>query len=205
GHALGRVEVFVVDAVHAQRALLHHALDRRVLARAVGAGPRAQLAADALVLVHQHDAVLGTLVAGAGGAHGDAGRGLAVQARTREVQGHRRLRAGRRPRGRDLVAVHAVEPHAGRFAAVGLLVRQRAGDAAAVPFLAAGGAGVAADAGVQVDYQPELLLRGRWQCGHGRLRWRRRPAPDAATASETTKAKAARQRGEGGRPSMPCA
>src|SRR5690606_31152653 len=79
--ALGLGEVLVVDAVHAERALLHDALDLAVLARAVRAGPRAQLAADALVLVHQHDAVLGALVAGAGRAHGHAGRRLAVQAR----------------------------------------------------------------------------------------------------------------------------
>src|SRR3546814_1615707 len=74
-------------------------LDRRVFARAVRAGPRAQLAADALVLVDQHDAVLGALVAGAGGAHGHAGRRFAVQARAREVQGHRRLRRDGARRG----------------------------------------------------------------------------------------------------------
>src|SRR3546814_11281851 len=72
--ALALVQVLVVDPVHAKRAFLHHALDRRVFARAVRAGPRAQLAADALVLVDQHDAVLGALVAGAGGAHGQFGK-----------------------------------------------------------------------------------------------------------------------------------
>ena len=80
----------VVDAVHAQGALLHHAARVAVLARAVGAGPGTQLAADALVLVDQHDAVLGALVAGAGRAHGDAVRRLAVQAGAREVHRHRR-------------------------------------------------------------------------------------------------------------------
>src|SRR5690606_23405042 len=49
--ALRLVEVLVVDAIHAQGALLHHPFDFAVLARAVGAGPAAQLAADALVLV----------------------------------------------------------------------------------------------------------------------------------------------------------
>ena len=71
----------------------------RVLARAVRARPRAQLAADALVLVDQHDAVLGALVAGAGRAHRHAGRRLAVQARAREVQRHRRLRGQLRQAG----------------------------------------------------------------------------------------------------------
>src|SRR5690606_1778735 len=94
--AFGFVEVLVVDAVHAQGALLHHPFDFAVLARAVRAGPAAQLTADALVLVHQHDAVLGALVASAGRTHRHAGRRLAVQTRTREVQGHRRLRPGPR-------------------------------------------------------------------------------------------------------------
>src|SRR5690606_33820332 len=132
-------------------------------------GPAAQLAADALVLVHQHDPVLGALVAGAGGAHGDAGRGLAVQARAREVQGHGRLRfaAALRWTGRELVAVHAVEPDPGGLPAVWLLVHQRAQDPARVPLLAAGRAGVAAHAGVQVDHQAELP-GWRWrQGGHG--------------------------------------
>src|SRR5690606_4703813 len=149
--AFAFVEVFVVDPVHAQRAFLHHAFDRRILARAVRAGPAAQLAADALVLVDQHDAVLGALVAGAGGADRHAGRGLAVQARAREVQGLRGLR-GRGVRF-QLVAVHAIEPHARRVLTVGLFVGQRPGDAAGVPFLAAGRAGVAAHAGVEVDHQ----------------------------------------------------
>src|SRR5690606_21922506 len=126
-------QVVVVDAVHAQRAFLHHAFDFGVLARAVGAGPRTQLAADALVLVDQHDAVLGALVAGAGRAHRHAGRGFAVQAGTREMQRHRRLRVlpghrggrSRRTLRGDFIAVHAVEPHAGRRLAVRLFVGQR--------------------------------------------------------------------------------
>src|SRR5690606_444161 len=179
GNALGFVEVLVVYPVHAQRALLHHALDRRILARAVRAGPRTELAADALVLVDQHDAVLGALVAGAGGADGDASGGLAVQAAAREVEGDRRLRWRRVVAGgfRQFVAVHAVEPHAGRILAVGLFVGERPGDAAGVPFLAAGRAGMAADAGVEVDHQPHLLLRRRRQCGHGSVRWRSLPEP----------------------------
>src|SRR5690606_19940972 len=88
GHALGGVEVLVVDAVDAQRALLHDPVHGAVFARAVGAGPAAELAPDALVLVHQHDAVPGALVAGARGADGHARGRLAVQAAAREVQGH---------------------------------------------------------------------------------------------------------------------
>src|SRR5690606_39182547 len=53
--AVGFVQLVVVDAVHAQRAFLHHALDLAVFAGAVRAGPRTQLAADAFVLVDQHD------------------------------------------------------------------------------------------------------------------------------------------------------
>src|SRR5690606_15781051 len=132
GHALGFVQVFVVDAVDAEGALLHHPVDLRVLARAVGAGPAAELAADALVRVDQHDAVLGALVAGAGGADGDAGGGVAVEAAAGEVERHRGLFRGLAPvrpagtvRGRrgtgrgDLVAVHAVEPDPGGLLPVG--------------------------------------------------------------------------------------
>ena len=57
-----RRQQLVVDAVDAQRALLHHLFLLVHFARAVGAGPGAVLAADALVVVDQHDAVLGALV-----------------------------------------------------------------------------------------------------------------------------------------------
>src|SRR3546814_21013245 len=70
--ALALVQVLVVDPVHAKRAFLHHALDRRAFAPPVRAGPRAQLAADAIVLVPQPASVLGSLVAGPGGDHGPA-------------------------------------------------------------------------------------------------------------------------------------
>src|SRR5215475_9965848 len=86
-HAVFRCEGLVVDAVDAQRTLLHDAGIVVELARAVGAGPRAELAADTEVLVDQHDAVLGALERGAGRADGDAGGLRAVQARAREVHG----------------------------------------------------------------------------------------------------------------------
>ena len=84
GRACGRARgsACVVDAIDAQRALGHHLALLVDLAHAVGAGPRAVLAADALVVVDQHDAVLGALVARAGRAHRHAGRVLAVQAAT---------------------------------------------------------------------------------------------------------------------------
>ena len=99
-HDAGRLavllgEMVVVDAVDAQRAFLHHAGIVVELARAIGAGPGAQLAADADRLVDQHDAVLGALVGGAGRADGDAGRLLAMQAGFREMHGARAAR--RRP------------------------------------------------------------------------------------------------------------
>src|SRR3546814_1726062 len=111
-----------------------------------------------------------------------------------------RLRRGGARRGfRQLVAVHAVEPYPRRILAVRLLVGQRPGDAAGVPFLAAGRAGVAADTGVQVDHQPELDLRRRRQRGHGTVRWRSLPEPYPTSSSENTKPTAPRQRGDGGR------
>src|SRR5215510_3924014 len=109
-------KVFVVNPVDAQRALLHDAVAVVIFARAIGAGPRAQLAADAGLGVDQHDAVLGTLEGRPRGAHGDARRLLAMQARAREVH-----RTARRTLA-YLVAVHTVEPGAVRIRAVGVLI-----------------------------------------------------------------------------------
>src|SRR5690606_27145450 len=133
--------------------LLHHALIRIELARAVGAGPGTQAAADTQVLVDQDDAVLGALVRRARGADGDAGGILAMQAGPREVYG-----AAVCPLAR-LVAVHAVEPGAARRRAVRVLIGQRRRIAARVPLLAADHARLAADAGVEVDHQAEAPRR----------------------------------------------
>ncbi len=59
----------------------------------------------------------------------------------------------------DLERVDAVEPRAGDVGAVRVLVGQCRAVAAGVPFLAAHHAGMAADADVEVDDQPELLRR----------------------------------------------
>src|SRR3546814_7587187 len=74
-------------SVDAERALLHRAAVAVELPRAVGAGPGAELAADAEVFVDEDDAVLRPLVGGAGRADGGAGRFLAVQAGFRAVDG----------------------------------------------------------------------------------------------------------------------
>src|SRR4030095_4895154 len=92
---VGGIQRLVVDAIDAQRALLHRAALLAELARAVRARPRAQLAADAFVLVDQPDAVLGARVACARRAHRHARRRLAMQARTREMHGQLALSARR--------------------------------------------------------------------------------------------------------------
>ena len=71
-------QVLVVDAVHTERAFLHHAFGLIELARAVRAGPSTKAAADAVRLVHQYDPVFNPLIAGTRGAYGDAGRIFAV-------------------------------------------------------------------------------------------------------------------------------
>ena len=152
GLALGLGQVLIVDPVDAERAFLHRVLDRVQLARTVGAGPGAQAAADAEIGVHQHDAVLGALVGGAGRADGDAGGLGAVQAGAGEVDRAAAAVA------LGLEAVDAVEPGAVGGGAVGVRVGERAGVAAGVPGLAGRDAGVAADAGVEVDDQAQLLL-----------------------------------------------
>src|SRR5262249_45972810 len=130
-HAVLRLERLVVDAVDAERALLHRAVFVIVFARAVGTGPRAELAADAGVGIDQHDAVGCTLVGRAGRPDGDAGRRLAVQTGAREMHGAARSAVA------HLVGVHAIEPGAVRIGAVRFLVGERRRIAAGVPFLAA--------------------------------------------------------------------
>ena len=63
--------------------------------------------------------------------------------------------------------MYPVEPDAVRFGSVRVLVRQRAERAAVVPFLAGDGAGVSADAGVEVDDEAEFARAGFGQSGHG--------------------------------------
>src|SRR5262249_31149401 len=149
--AVERRQMLVVDAVDAQRAFLHYPLAVVVLARTVRAGPGAQLAADAGVGIDEHDAALRALVGCTRRTHGDASRRLAVQARAREVHGPARgAFAG-------LVGMDAVQPRAVRVFAVRILIGQGSGIAGRVPLLAARRTGMAADAGVEVDHQPEFF------------------------------------------------
>src|SRR5262249_1078809 len=126
-----------------------------------------ELAADAGRRIDQHDAVLGALEGGARRTHRDAGWRLAVEARARKVHGQ--LRAVRA----HLVGVHAVEPRAVPGGAVGVAIAGRTRIAQGVPFLAARRTGMAADAGVEIDDEAELLAPRRCKRGH-------RPTPSPA-------------------------
>src|SRR5690606_28648320 len=164
----------VVDAVDAQRALLHDARGDIHLAGAVRAGPGAQAAADALVFVDEHDAVLAALVRGAGRADRDARRILAVQAGFREMHDARiaRLADDLAALGDHLERVDPIEPCTRYVGSVGILVRQRVAVAAGVPLLARHGAGVTADADVEVDDQAEALRRRMdREAGHSLHSW----------------------------------
>src|SRR5579872_6138480 len=118
-HALLFGNMLVVDTIDTERTLPHHALIFVELARTIRACPRAQLAADTDVGVHQHDTVLRTLVAGAGWTDGDASGLLAMQARPREMHG-----AAVRSLTR-FVGMHAVQPHAIRMVLIRIEIRQR--------------------------------------------------------------------------------
>src|SRR5208282_1564761 len=109
----------VVDAIDAERALFHRPRYRIELARAVRARPCAQVAAHALVLVDEHDAV-GAPVRRPGGTYGDAVGVGAVHAGQRKID-----RLGVRIVA-DLVVAHAVEPYAGGLGAEWLIVGKRA-------------------------------------------------------------------------------
>src|SRR5260221_7684541 len=104
-------------------------------------------------LFRSHDAVSFALEAGAGRAHGDARRVVAVQAGFGEIDGAPVLAFA------QLERMDAVEPDAVRLGAVGCQIGERPGVAAGVPLLAGDGAGVAADADVEIDDQAELLRR----------------------------------------------
>ena len=206
GLALALGQRGVVDAVDAQRALRHHLALLIQLAHAVRARPGAVLAADALVVIDQHDAVLGPLVAGAGRAHRHARRILAVQARFREMD---RLRVRKLA---HLEGLHAVEERAGRIVVVRVEVGERPGATRRVPFLAARDAGMAADADVEIDDERELAAahrvrsplaaagedtrsqRGRVVASAGRRRHRRELRPRDLPARRPRPCRSARGR-----------
>src|ERR1700751_292226 len=141
---LGR-EMLIVDPVDAQGALLHDTVVVIELARAVGACPGTELAADADRLIDQHDAVFGPLVGSAGRTHGDAVRLLAMQTGFWKVNGSRAFALA------FLERMDAVEPHAPGAVGIGAEIGQRSHMTARVPFLAGRRAGVAADANVEID------------------------------------------------------
>ena len=142
---LGLGQLGVGDAVHAQRALGHHLALFVELAGTVGAGPAAEFAADALVVIDQHTAVFGALVAGAGGAHRHTGRVFAVQAALGKVHG---LGVGVFT---YLKGLHPVEKGAVGVGCVGVEVHQSTGGAGGVPLFATGHAGMAAHTHIEVN------------------------------------------------------
>ena len=156
----------LVDEVRAHRALLDDALVLALVvgAHAVGASHDAVLAADALAVVNQHHAVL-ALVAGAGGAHVHALRVVAMLARHGQVV-HLQVGIGSRRAHRQHLVVERAQPHV-------------------VLLLAHDGAGVAADAAIEVDINnvashvtshPPSSPASRRSAG------RRRPAPQRSAA-----------------------
>ena len=181
-HAILGRDVVVVDAVDAERAFFHHADIGVEFARSIGAGPTAELAADAFVLVDQHYAVRRALVGRAGRADRDAGGRLAMQAGAREV--HRAPAHIRRV----FVRVDAVEPDAVDVAAVRIDVGQRRHVSAGVPFLAGRHARLAADASVEVDDEAKFLVGGGGEAGHSAAsRLARKSAPKASFSAGAEK------------------
>ena len=112
-------EVFVVDAVNAEGALLHDTVIAIIFARAIRTGPRAQLATDARVRIDKDNTVFGTLVGRAGRTNRYAGGFLTVQTGPWKVNSPRRITL------RNFVAVNSVEPGAGWISTVGLAIGKR--------------------------------------------------------------------------------
>ena len=128
-HACGLLAL--LEPVDAAVALLDDGVGGVEPAGIEGAGGHALLAADALLLVDDDQAVLVLAVGGAGGAHLEAGGVVALLALAGQPV---LLRAG--PLADGAHAVHGVAIHA---------------QADAVLMLASGDAGVAAGAAVQID------------------------------------------------------
>ena len=64
--------------------------------------------------------------------------------------------------GLHFVAVYAVEEGAGRVATIGVLIAQRCAVILGIPAFAGDHAGMAADAGVEVNHEAKLALGGLW-------------------------------------------
>jgi len=111
------------------------------------AGPGAVFTANAFVVIDQHDAVLHTLVARAGGADRHTGRVFAMQAALGEMDSVR----AREFTG--LVGLDPVEKSTRGVGAIGVQIGQRTGAARCVPLLARGHASLAAHAHIQVNHQ----------------------------------------------------
>src|SRR5579872_5538951 len=155
GLPLGGRQILIVDSIDAERALAHHAGCLVELPRAIRTGPGAELATDADVGIDEYDAVLRALVGRSCRADRHAQGIFAMHAGAGEVH-----RPGA-PRALRLVRVDAIEPNTVRIRAVPVVVGQEAGLSAGVPLLAVDRAGMAADAGVEIHHQPQLL-RPRW-------------------------------------------
>ena len=144
--ALGFRQGFVINPIHTQGAFLHHLLLLIQFACTVRAGPGAVLAADALVVINQHNAILLALVTGASGADRDTRCVFTVQTTLGEVQG---LGVGELT---DLKGLHPVEEGAGRILGKRIVIKQRAGGSGGIPLFTAGHTRVAADADVKVNH-----------------------------------------------------
>ena len=165
GNAVRFIEMFVVNAVHTERAFFHDAFGVVIFAGTIGAGPGAEFAANAGFGVDQNDAVFLAFVTRTCGTNSDAGGVFAMQTRAWHVDNT----------SISFIAVDAVQPHAHGFGGAWFVVGQGGGDALRVPLLAGCGAGLAADAGVEVDDEAQFFGGCGWECGHMRL-----PSPGAA-------------------------
>ena len=107
GFAFAFRQLLVINAIHAQRAFLHYLLVLVDFTRAVRTRPRAIFAADALVVVHQHDAIRLAFVTRTGRTHRHARRVFAMQAAFGKMN-----RVGVREFA-DFISLHAGEKRAG--------------------------------------------------------------------------------------------
>ena len=143
--SLGLWKGFIIDAVNAQRAFGHHLTVLIKLPDAVRTGPGAVLAANALVIVNQHNAIFLTLVRRSGRTHRDTGWILAMQTGLWKMYG---LSAGINT---GFISLYTVEEGPRWIGIIGVLIDQRTGSTGGIPLLAGSHAGMTANADIEID------------------------------------------------------
>ena len=130
----------IVNTINTEGAFRHDLPRFIELSSAVGAGPGTVFAADALVIVDQHDSILFAFITGARWADRHTRGVLAVQAGFRKVNG---LGIGE---GARLIGLNTIKKCSSGISPVWILIGKRTGCPGGIPLFAGSNTGVASNA-----------------------------------------------------------